>query len=75
MVTPTEHLLAMKVRAARAVRDADDIELLLHTLQIRTMHQVVAVVARYFPSEPLSARSRELVLDVLRRVRGSAKSR
>lgn len=75
MVTPTEHLLAMKVRAARAVRDAEDIELLLRTLQIRTMRQVVAVVARYFPSEPLSARSRELVVDVLRRVRGSAKSR
>jgi hypothetical protein len=33
MTTPAEHLLAMKVRAARSVRDADDIRLLLQILQ------------------------------------------
>ena len=65
MTTPAEHLLAMKVRAARAARDADDIRLLLQALELDSLEQVVEVVERYFPDEPLSDRSRLLVEDLL----------
>jgi len=75
MVTPTEHLLAMKVRAARAVRDTADIIVLLRHLDVRTMREVRHVVKKYFPDEPLSERSVELVRDILRRVRGSNDTR
>lgn len=44
MTTPAEHLLAMKARAARAVRDADDLRLLLHTLDLRNVEEVVDIV-------------------------------
>ncbi len=65
MVTPAEHLLAMKVRAARAVRDSDDIRLLLDRLKLREIAEIEAVVARFFPDEPLEDRSRRLVEDLL----------
>jgi hypothetical protein len=65
MITPIEHLLAMKVRAARAVRDAEDIRVLLGELQITKMAQVTAIVKKYFADEPLNARSRQLLEDIL----------
>ena len=65
MVTPIEHLLAMKVRAARAVRDADDIRVLLNELKITKMSQVIAIVNKYFANEPLSERSSQLLEDIL----------
>jgi hypothetical protein len=65
MTTPPEHLLAMKVRAARAARDADDVRLLLHHLELRDVATVETIVARYFPDEPLSERSRLLLEDLL----------
>jgi hypothetical protein len=65
MTTPAEHLLAMKVRAARAARDADDVRLLLDHLELRTVCAVEEIVARYFPDEPLSDRSRLLLEDLL----------
>ena len=65
MVTPIEHLLAMKVRAARAVRDADDIRVLLNELKFTKVSQVIAVVNKYFANEPLSERSCQLLEDVL----------
>lgn len=65
MTTPAEHLLAMKVRAARAARDADDVRLLLHHLELRDVAAVETIVARYFPDEPLSERSRLLLEDLL----------
>lgn len=65
MVTPTEHLLAMKVRAARAVRDADDLRVLVRELQITRVVQVVKIVKKYFADEPLSARSHELIKEIL----------
>lgn len=69
MTTPLPHLLAMKVRAARAVRDSADLELLLDELQVHTFDEVAAIVQRYFPDEPLSTRSLQLVEDVLARRR------
>lgn len=65
MVTPTEHLLAMKVRAARAVRDADDIRVLLRELKFTKIAQVTKVVKKYFADEPLSERSQALVEEIL----------
>ena len=65
VVTPAEHLLAMKVRAARAVRDADDIRTLLDRLKIQTVDQVLALISDYFPDEPLSNRSRMLLEDII----------
>ncbi|MGH7576284.1 MAG: DUF6036 family nucleotidyltransferase [Longimicrobiales bacterium] len=65
LITPPEHLLAMKVRAARAVRDADDLRLLLKALDLRALDEVVEVVGRFFPDEPLSERSRQLVEDLI----------
>jgi hypothetical protein len=35
-----------------------------------SLSEIRAVVHRYFPDEPLSARSLELVSDILREVRG-----
>lgn len=65
MITPIEHLLAMKVRAARAVRDADDIRVLLRELQITKVAQVVKIVNKYFAGEPLMARSLALIEEIL----------
>jgi hypothetical protein len=65
LTTPPEHLLAMKVRAARAARDADDLRLLLDALDIHTPDQVLDILARFFPDEPISDRSRQLVEDLL----------
>lgn len=67
MVTPVEHLLAMKVRAARPARDVADLELLLAHLEISDVDAVTEIVARYFPDEPLDARARMIVEDVLAR--------
>lgn len=65
LTTPPEHLLAMKVRAARAVRDVDDVRLLLRSLDVKTVNQAIEIVGRYFPDEPLSSRSRQLLEDLL----------
>lgn len=65
MSTPPEHLLAMKVRAARAVRDTDDLRLLLRALDLHALQEVTEIVERYFPDEPLSDRSRQLLEDLL----------
>ena len=63
MVTPPEHLLAMKVRATR---DVEDVRVLINHLELRSVASVVAIVARYFPDEPLSDRSRLLIDDLFR---------
>ncbi len=65
MVTPPEHLLAMKVRAARALRDADDIRFLLKHLNIDRIENVKKIVSRYFPDDAISNRSVQLVEDIL----------
>jgi hypothetical protein len=65
MITPTEHLLAMKVRAARAVRDTDDVRVLLRELKLTKVSQVKKIVEKYFADEPLSARSLALIEEVL----------
>ena len=66
-VTPPEHLLAMKVRAARALRDADDIEVLLGHLKISKYSEVVKIVTRYFPFDPLNEKSVVLLKEIMKK--------
>ena len=58
-----EHLLAMKVLAARN-RDLDDIRLLADHLGLTTAEQVMALGARVFPDEPLPDRARLRIEDL-----------
>jgi hypothetical protein len=58
-----EHLLAMKVLAARR-RDADDIRLLVGHLGLTTVEEVLAVCAEVFPDEEVPARARLVLEDV-----------
>ncbi|MHB8451883.1 MAG: DUF6036 family nucleotidyltransferase [Mycobacteriales bacterium] len=58
-----EHLLAMKVLAARR-RDADDIRILIDELGITDLASVLALCAEIFPDEPLPARARLVLEDV-----------
>jgi hypothetical protein len=63
--TPPDHLLAMKVLAARAVRDSDDLRFLLDHLNLTTPAQVWAIVERYFSMTVVPNRSQQLVEDLL----------
>ena len=56
-----EHLLAMKVLAARR-RDGDDIRFLVKHLGLSTVEEVLALCAEVFPDEEVPARAR-LVLE------------
>lgn len=51
-----EHLLAMKVMAARR-RDLEDLQLLVGLLGLTSVEQVVEVCTRVFPAEPLRDRA------------------
>jgi hypothetical protein len=55
-----EHLLAMKVLAARR-RDREDIQLLTTTLKLTSSEQVLALCAEIFPDEPVPARARTIL--------------
>lgn len=71
MTTPPEHLLAMKVRAARAARDVEDVTVLLRHLRMASVTAVEQVVAKFFPDEPLSDRSRMLLEDIFSQGEGN----
>jgi hypothetical protein len=66
-VSPPDHLLALKVLAARATRDANDVRFLLTHLDINKPEQVWTIVDRFFPETQPSPRSRALVEDILTR--------
>jgi hypothetical protein len=57
-----EHLLAMKVLAARR-RDADDVRLLVKHLQLASVDEAVALCAEIFPEEEISERARRVLED------------
>ena len=57
-----EHLLAMKVLAARR-RDGDDIRFLIQRLNLTSVDQVLAVCAEVFPDEPVPDRARLILED------------
>jgi hypothetical protein len=59
-----EHLLAMKVLAARR-RDGDDIRYLIQRLGLTSVDQVLALCAEIFPDEPVPDRARLILEDVL----------
>jgi len=54
----------MKVLAARAVRDGDDLRFLLGHLDITSSAEVWAIVQRYFPDTEIPQRSKQLVKDL-----------
>ncbi len=58
-----EHLLAMKVLAARR-RDAEDIRFLVRHLGLSTPAEVLGLCADVFPDEEVSARARLVLEDV-----------
>jgi hypothetical protein len=58
-----EHLLAMKVLAARR-RDIDDIQMLVRHLGHSSVDEVVAVCGRVFPDEPIPARALLILEDL-----------
>ncbi|MCK0441069.1 DUF6036 family nucleotidyltransferase [Gordonia alkaliphila] len=58
MVTPAEHLLAMKILAARTVRDRDDALKLMNHLGWTERESAVEAFERYFPDEELDANPR-----------------
>jgi len=58
-----EHLLAMKVQAARR-RDGDDIRFLVKHLQLHSADEVLALCAEIFPDEPVPERARLVLEDV-----------
>jgi hypothetical protein len=58
-----EHLLAMKVLAARR-RDSDDIRFLIGKLNITTLEAVLTLCTEIFPDEPLPTRAQLVLEDV-----------
>jgi hypothetical protein len=61
MVTPPEHLAAMKILAARATRDRDDLLLLVDYLSWTRKSELLSAVGRYFPHEKLGTRQRAML--------------
>lgn len=59
-----EHLLAMKVLAARR-RDEGDIAMLVKMLNLSTVEEVLALCADVFPDEPVPDRARLMIEDIL----------
>lgn len=59
----TEHMLALKARAARA-QDLRDLRLLADDLGITSAAEVLAVVNRFFPDDPLRPKAQAVVDDL-----------
>jgi hypothetical protein len=58
-----EHLLAMKVLAARR-RDTEDIQFLVDHLGLTSVEAVLALCTEIFPDEPVAARAQRVLEDV-----------
>lgn len=61
--SPEQHLLAMKVLAARR-RDADDISYLVKHLDLSSSDEVLAVCDRVFPDEHIPDRAKMILEDL-----------
>jgi hypothetical protein len=70
MAASPEHLLAMKVMAARPGQDAADIRFLMARLGLRSLDDVQRTVDDVFPTRPISDRARLLIEDILDRSAG-----
>jgi predicted nucleotidyltransferase len=62
LAVSTEHLLALKARAARP-QDLADLAILTDRLAISTSDEVLAIVERFFPEDPISERARAAIED------------
>jgi hypothetical protein len=60
-----EHLLAMKVLAARR-RDVEDLRNLAQRLELTTLEEVLAICMEIFPDEPVPGRARLVLEEVFR---------
>ncbi len=58
-----EHMLALKARAARA-QDLRDLRLLAAKLDVTTVSEVLAIVERFFPADPLKPKALAAVEDL-----------
>lgn len=58
-----EHLLAMKVLAARR-RDIEDVRFLIEHLDLLTVEDVLGVCSNVFPDEPVPPRARMILEDL-----------
>jgi len=58
-----EHLLAMKVPAARR-RDTGDIAFLIQRLGLASVREVLALCSEVFPEEPVPDRARLILEDI-----------
>lgn len=61
MVTPPDHLAAMKILASRSTRDRDDLLLLIDYLGWTRKDELLSAVGSYFPHEELGARQRAML--------------
>jgi len=59
-----EHILAMKLLAGRR-RDNDDISFLIKMLGLRDVQSVLQICESVFPDEPIPARSKLMLEDIL----------
>jgi predicted nucleotidyltransferase len=66
MAVSTEHLLALKARAARA-QDLPDLQTLCAALDVGSAADIVRIVDRFFPEDPLTPRARAIIDDLFRR--------
>ena len=65
MVTPAEHLLAMKVMASRPASDADDMRTPIELLGLKTRPAVLDLVREHFPDDPAPARELDLLENIV----------
>jgi len=62
----------MKAIAGRRYADQEDLSVLVAMLGLSTVDEVELITSRVFPDEPLTDRSRLLLVDVLDARHGSA---
>ncbi len=61
MVTPPDHLAAMKLLASRAARDRDDLLLLIDYQGWTRQEELLSALRRFFPHETLATRQRAML--------------
>jgi methylmalonyl-CoA mutase cobalamin-binding subunit len=72
MAASPEHLLAMKVMAARRIQDAGDIRFLIERMGLRGVQDVIALVGEVFPDQPVSEHAVLLLQDIFDRLEGAS---
>jgi hypothetical protein len=70
MAASPEHLLAMRVMAARRAQDVGDIRFLIEKMGLRSVQDVTAVVSEVFPDQPVGERALLLLGDIFDQLDG-----